>query len=45
MAVPLSLAKMMESGKIFKNKPSSAMIIPYYQSGNAGVALIYSFKK
>jgi hypothetical protein len=30
--------------KIFKNKASSVMFMPYYQSDNAGVAFIYIFK-
>ena len=29
--------------KLFKNKPVSAMIMPYYQQHNAGLSLVYNF--
>ena len=31
--------------KLFKNKPVSAMIMPYYQQHNAGLSLVYNFNK
>ncbi|MEO6548276.1 MAG: phosphatase PAP2 family protein [Ferruginibacter sp.] len=29
--------------KLFKDKPMNAMIMPYYQSGGAGLAMVYKF--
>jgi hypothetical protein len=29
--------------KLFKNKPMNALIIPYYQKGGGGIALVYNF--
>jgi PAP2 superfamily len=31
--------------KLFKNKPMNAMIMPYYQRDNGGVAFVYNFRK
>ncbi len=31
--------------KFFKNKPMNALIMPYYQAGNGGVAFVYNFRK
>jgi PAP2 superfamily len=31
--------------KLFKNKPMSAMLVPYYQSGTGGLVFVYNFKK
>jgi hypothetical protein len=31
--------------KFFKNKPMNAMVMPYYQAGNGGVAFVYNFRK
>ncbi|MEO5893250.1 MAG: phosphatase PAP2 family protein [Ferruginibacter sp.] len=30
--------------KLFKDKPANTMIMPYYQSGGAGVAMVYNFR-
>jgi hypothetical protein len=30
--------------KLFKNKPVNTMILPYYQKGGGGIALVYTFK-
>lgn len=30
--------------KFFKDKPTNAMVMPYYQSGGGGLALVYNFK-
>ncbi|MEP7144787.1 MAG: phosphatase PAP2 family protein [Ferruginibacter sp.] len=29
--------------KLFKDKPMNTMIMPYYQSGGAGIAMVYNF--
>jgi PAP2 superfamily len=31
--------------KFFKNKPTNAMLLPYYQNGVAGMVVVYIFKK
>ena len=31
--------------KLFKNKPVNTMILPYYQKGGGGVALVYNFNQ
>jgi PAP2 superfamily len=31
--------------KLFNNKPMNAMIMPYYQAGNGGMAFVYNFTK
>jgi membrane-associated phospholipid phosphatase len=31
--------------KLFKNKPMNAMMMPYYQNGNGGVAFVYNFRQ
>ncbi|MBL0200313.1 MAG: phosphatase PAP2 family protein [Chitinophagaceae bacterium] len=30
--------------KFFKNKPMNTMVMPYYQSGGGGLALVYNFR-
>ncbi|MEO7769337.1 MAG: phosphatase PAP2 family protein [Ferruginibacter sp.] len=30
--------------KLFKDKPMNTMIMPYYQSGGAGIAMVYKFR-
>jgi PAP2 superfamily len=31
--------------KLFKNKPITAMLLPYYQSSSAGLLFVYNFRK
>jgi PAP2 superfamily len=31
--------------KLFKNEPTNAVLMPYYQSGSGGLILVYNFRK